>query len=541
MSISVLSSNPWGDAYNGGYKKIPSNASDSDLQWLMKMDNMSEEQAESEKKVVSSKVVSPFYYAKSAMPNFKEEDNASDMTYKELTLGEPLSEEVINQLFADLDEAEKLRIGHTRVTFHSNDSKKLDKVFYTWYSPEGIKCIREGERNPENPEEKIGEDELQWEIKFDSPEQYDKLQIFLAQFPEEDNLRFTTKENFWNDFFADEIDMSGFMDFYAWTDGGEPDMGIGENGEPVSLNKKRIEDPNAKYFNDQTWIGQVWTEEEMWDMWYARAEALRASHKVESSIPIGGSVTGGEQIVFASALESENRYFQYADERGIIDYNGIIFYCDAETDTLKLGDCSNVSDCIQISLADGGSLMVNRNNLDQFFDALSFFSPEDMAKILQVLQKEKMSENSLVGIEQEEQNKILELVKDTDAKERKTARDYREQAFEQIGITAPEKVKLAWLDAAEAAGMDGMGISDAGALDHIPQFLIQRWIKGVKGENIYDVLGSTVQSAIKAVNDALYALNHPLESNTDRTPETIRNREKEKAFYEEFLKRLENL
>ena len=534
MSISVLLSNPWGEICNGGYQKIPSNAGDTNLQWLMK-DSTSEEQAESEKKVLP-----PLYYAKNLMPNFKEQENISDLTAKEAATGYPLSEEVINQLFVDLGEGEKSRIGYTRVTFHSNDPKKLDKVFYTWYSPEGIKCIREGERNFENPEEKIGEDELQWEIKFDSPEQYNKLQTFLAQFPKEDNLRFTTKETFWNDFFADKIDMNGFLDFYAWTDGGEPHMGIGENGESVGLNKKRIEDPNAEYFNDQTWIGQVWTEEEMWDMWYARAETLKVGHKGEDSIPVGGTVTGRDQIVFAGALESENGYFRYADERGVIDYNGIIFYCDAKTDTLKLGDCSNVSNCIQISLAEGGSLMVNKNNLNQLFDALSFFSPEDMVKILQVLQKEKMSENSLIGMERED-DKILELVKDTNTKERKTARDYREQAFEQIGVNAPKEVKQAWLDAVDVAGMDGIGISDMGALDHIPQFLIQRWIKGVKGEDVYDILGSTVQSAIKVANDALYALNHPLESNPARTPETIRNREKEKVFYEEFLKRLESL
>lgn len=534
MSISALLSNPYGDIYHGRYQKIPSNAGDINLQWSMKMDSMCEEQAE------VKKILPPIYYAKNLMPNFDEEESISAMTAKEATGEYPLSEDMINQLFVDLGEGEKSKIGYTRVTFQSNDPKKLDKVFYTWYTPEGIKCIREGERNFENPEEKIGEDKLQWEIKFDSPEQYDKLQAFLAQFPEEDNLRFTTKETFWKDFFADEIDMNGFLDFYAWTDGGEPNMGIGENGESVSLNKKRIKDPNAEYFNDQTWIGQVWTEEEMWAMWYARAEASGAGHKVEDAIPVGGTVTGKNQIVFAGALESENRYFRYADERGVIDYNGIIFYCDAKTDTLKLGDCSNVSDCIQISLAEGGFLLVNRNNLNQLFDALSFFSPEDMVRILQVLQKEKMSENSLMGMEQED-DKILELVKDKNTEKRKTARDYREQAFEQVGVNAPEEVKQAWLDAADIAGIDGMGISDIGALDHIPQFLIQRWIKGVKGEDIYDVLGSTVQSAIKAANDALYALNHPLESNQARTAEIIRNREKEKAFYEEFLKRLEIL
>ena len=119
-----------------------------------------------------------------------------------------------------------------------------------------------------------------------------------------------------------------------------------------------------------------------------------------------GKMTFNE--AFAGATGSANQYFKYADEAGIIDYNGIIFYCDTETDTLMLGDCSNVSKCIRISLTDGGFLMVNRDNLDQLFDALPFFSPEDMIKILQVLQQEKMAEDSIVGMEQEE-DKILEM------------------------------------------------------------------------------------------------------------------------------------
>lgn len=347
---------------------------------------------------------------------------------------DPVSEEILSRLFVELDQSGEPAAGYTRSTFSGAGPDALDKVFYTFYSPEGIKCIREGKRNPDNPGEKTGEDKLQWEMQFDSPEQYDKLKDFLAQFREGDNLRFTANEDFWKDFFADKIDMDGFMDFHAWTDGGKPNFGIGENGEPVSLNKERMRDPNAEYFNDQTMVANVWTEEEMWEMWYARAEALRAGHKAEGSIPVGGTVTGGSQIVFAGALESENRYFRYADERGVIDYKGIIFYCDTQTDTLKLGDCSDASACIQISLTEGGSLMVNRNNLDQLFDALSFFSPEDMVKILQVLQKEKMSENSLAKIEQEE-DKLLKLVKDKDAKEKKIARDYREQTFDkEIGI-----------------------------------------------------------------------------------------------------------
>lgn len=167
----------------------------------------------------------------------------------------------------------------SRSTFTGGTPGKQDKVFYTFYSTEGITCIREGKRSLENPQEKTENDVLQWEIKLDGQEQYDKIRSFLAEFPQGDNLRFTANEKFWNDFLNDEIDMESFWDFYAWTDHGEARMNIGENGEQTSLNKERIKDPNAEYFNDRTWIRNAWTEEEMWAQWYAKIEAAGAAQR----------------------------------------------------------------------------------------------------------------------------------------------------------------------------------------------------------------------------------------------------------------------
>lgn len=48
--------------------------------------------------------------------------------------------------------------------------------------------------------------------------------------------------------------MEGFREFYAWTDYGEP-----------------------------IWIRNVWTEEEMWENWYARIGAARVAHKVSGN------------------------------------------------------------------------------------------------------------------------------------------------------------------------------------------------------------------------------------------------------------------
>ncbi len=73
--------------------------------------------------------------------------------------------------------------------------------------------------------------------------------------------------------------MDSFFGFYAWTNDGSPDMGKGENGEQVGINKERINDSNAEYFNDWTLIDHVWTQEEMWAEWYAKIDTASAAQK----------------------------------------------------------------------------------------------------------------------------------------------------------------------------------------------------------------------------------------------------------------------
>lgn len=124
------------------------------------------------------------------------------------------------------------------------------------------------------------------------------------------------------------------------------------------------------------------------------------------------------------------------------------------------------------------------------------------------------------------------------AEREKSGTYYWEQAFDSIGKNAPESVKQAWLDAAAVVGADGMGITKNGMMDHISQLMVQRLLKIYRGESADDILGSSAASAIKAVNSALYDLEHPLDGNRGRTPEQMKKREIEKKFYQVFLKRL---
>lgn len=121
------------------------------------------------------------------------------------------------------------------------------------------------------------------------------------------------------------------------------------------------------------------------------------------------------------------------------------------------------------------------------------------------------------------------------------ATDYDEKAFDMVGPNAPQEVKDAWMDAAKEVNANGMGIRSNGMMSHISQMMVQRLNKQLKGETEnFDILGSTVESAIQATEKALYDLEHPL-APAYRSIEAEQARIKEREFYVAFLERLEKL
>ena len=76
-------------------------------------------------------------------------------------------------------------------------------------------------------------------------------------------------------------------------------------------------------------------------------------------------------------------------ENGVIEYQGVVFVCDYDHNCLTLGDTSNEKNCINIPLSGGGSLLVNRNNIDALSKAIGMFSPEDVNLILRALARDK--------------------------------------------------------------------------------------------------------------------------------------------------------
>lgn len=123
----------------------------------------------------------------------------------------------------------------------------------------------------------------------------------------------------------------------------------------------------------------------------------------------------------------------------------------------------------------------------------------------------------------------------------KDSGDSNEKAFASVGANAPDAVRQAWMAAAAAAGVNGLGMSANGMLTHLTAMMVQRaenWMNEVGGTD--DLLGNTVQSAIRAASQALYDLDHPLSHDSQKSLEVQRQQMKERAFYQAFLDHLIN-
>lgn len=96
-------------------------------------------------------------------------------------------------------------------------------------------------------------------------------------------------------------------------------------------------------------------------------------------------------------------YMELADENGIIEYHGVVFQCDTDSNSICLGDCSAGADYLTINLPDsGGVLKVNRDNISQLMDAITMFSPRDRWAILKAISTDSYTERIKQQIEEEE-------------------------------------------------------------------------------------------------------------------------------------------
>lgn len=140
------------------------------------------------------------------------------------------------------------------------------------------------------------------------------------------------------------------------------------------------------------------------------AESIEESMKEDDTVKT--PVTRGIQLVRHIEGKDKVPYGEMAED-GVIEYNGVIFVCDYEHNRLTLGDTTNKENCINIPLSGGGSLLVNRDNIDALSKAIGMFSPEDVKRILEALARD---------------NKIRQMKKELDDMENGDDVDNSEEA-----------------------------------------------------------------------------------------------------------------
>lgn len=115
-----------------------------------------------------------------------------------------------------------------------------------------------------------------------------------------------------------------------------------------------------------------------------------------------------KSLYFVTKLnENYKQQFPYENlaENGVITYNGVTFNCDSQSNAICLGDMSDKKNVLKIPLSDGGSLLVNRDNICELADAMSMFSPEDIKRIMCAIADDKKAKEVQNTID-EEKNEI---------------------------------------------------------------------------------------------------------------------------------------
>lgn len=130
-----------------------------------------------------------------------------------------------------------------------------------------------------------------------------------------------------------------------------------------------------------------------------RVEEIESKRKTEEAIR--------KKLREELSTDGKAPYSWLADGDGTIVYNGVTFSCDNNTRSINLGDTSNRDNVLSVPLSGGGTLNVNRDNLDDLAKAIGMFSPEDVKRIMNAIATDAQCQKKLLEIE-EEKNKIME-------------------------------------------------------------------------------------------------------------------------------------
>lgn len=136
----------------------------------------------------------------------------------------------------------------------------------------------------------------------------------------------------------------------------------------------------------------------------ALAEALKSGNSVGKP-----SIKDNYELLTKDRKTSKVPYSYLADEKGVIQYNGVVFQCDEKSNSLCLGDMSKKDNILTIYLSDGGTLKVNRDSISSLSKAIGMFSPEDVKRILIAISTDAKLKGKLKEMEDEVSKEIEKL------------------------------------------------------------------------------------------------------------------------------------
>lgn len=160
----------------------------------------------------------------------------------------------------DPEELMELLTGEVTKSTFPTDDPEHKHWFITCYSQDGIWCKEayfDGNKW-------VNKD--CWKFSYTEPGQYEKVMAFLERFPQDANLRFACREEFWEDFLAGKIDEDDFVNFFETSTDkdGVPDYTYEKDGSTYIDREKA---KYAKYMNDHSF--HAYTREEFDLIWRA--------------------------------------------------------------------------------------------------------------------------------------------------------------------------------------------------------------------------------------------------------------------------------
>lgn len=160
----------------------------------------------------------------------------------------------------DPEELMELLTGEVTKSTFPTDDPEHKHWFITCYSQDGIWCKEayfDGNKW-------VNKD--CWKFSYTEPGQYEKVMAFLERFPQDANLRFACREEFWEDFLAGEIDEDDFVNFFETSTDkdGVPDYTYEKDGSTY-IDREKMK--YAKYMNG--FGAHLYTAEEMDLIWRA--------------------------------------------------------------------------------------------------------------------------------------------------------------------------------------------------------------------------------------------------------------------------------